>query len=82
MFKIATKSVQIVYRHPPLLSIGRFLWQLKYVCGPLHVSRWFIGDIEYANTTLDQYNVITQSSFTFSKLTIETLEQSVEYVQS
>ena len=36
----------------------------------------------WTTTTSDQEQPLTQPSFAFSKLTIETLEQGVKYVQS
>ena len=46
----------------------------------LHYYRRYVADVQMTDNLLN-YNV-TQPAFTCSKLTIETLEQGVKYVQS
>ena len=67
----------IFLQNASMKTIYKFFLQLRYKDVTLSLK----DNLSYM-TLLISLEVITQPAFTCSKLTIETLEQSVKYVQS
>ena len=77
MFKVHNKDT----RTRPMTSfwcLFCWLWTYFTPCSSISIVEHVIGDSGWVNCTSCHY---TQAAFTCSKLTIETLEQGMKYVQ-